>query len=418
MNQYDAIVIGTGIGGLAEGLLLAHAGKKVALFEKNDILGGRFCSWKKDGFTLDMGVHVISRGGKGPLVEVLKRCGIEPEFSWINVRPESSTKGKVFKFLHVLKGMVPDEDYQAVLKFVSDIKGLSDEEMDALNDLTLEEYLNRYTTNDFCHSCISRIGSVYMGSPEWMTSGGEFARCMQWEAASRSSGYPEGGCGAVTRAYIDGVKKYGGEILPSCLVEKVIIEDGRAVGVVAGGKEYRAPIIVSNADVKRTVFDLVGEENLPADYVERIKNAPYSLSSPVIRCGLDTVLADPDKYKMCGTFYSGGSMHEYFDMLARKELPDEVNLFLVIPSNFDKGVAPEGKQLVMMATAVPFDLDEDFLNKLLDRMVDTAEGIIPGLREHALFMDVSTPKSVDGMCARTVPPSAFARVPARWAPIA
>lgn len=180
-------------------------------------------------------------------------------------------------------------------------------------------------------------------------------------------------------------------------MEKVIIEDGRAVGVVAGGEEYRAPIIVSNADVKRTVFDLVGEENLPADYVERIKNAPYSLSSPVIRCGLDTVLADPDKYKMCGTFYSGGSMHEYFDMLARKELPDEVNLFLVIPSNFDKGVAPEGKQLVMMATAVPFDLDEDFLNKLLDRMVDTAEGIIPGLREHALFMDVSTPKSVDGM---------------------
>lgn len=139
MNQYDAIVIGTGIGGLAEGLLLAHAGKKVALFEKNDILGGRFCSWKKDGFTLDMGVHVISRGGKGPLVEVLERCGIKPEFSWINVRPESSTKGKVFKFLHVLKGMVPDEDYQAVLKFVSDIKGLSDEEMDALNDLTLEE---------------------------------------------------------------------------------------------------------------------------------------------------------------------------------------------------------------------------------------------------------------------------------------
>ncbi len=57
MNQYDAIVIGTGIGGLAEGLLLAHAGKKVALFEKNDILGGRFCSWKKDGFTLDMGVQ-------------------------------------------------------------------------------------------------------------------------------------------------------------------------------------------------------------------------------------------------------------------------------------------------------------------------------------------------------------------------
>ena len=343
-----------------------------------------------------MGVHVISRGEKGPLVGVLKRCGIEPSFSWIKVRPESSTQGKVFKFPHDLKGMVPDADYEAVLRFVTDIKGLSDEQMAALDGLTLEEHLNSYTTDTFCHSCISRIGSVYMGAPEWMTSAGEFARCMQWEASARASAYPEGGCGAVTKDYVEGIKGYGGDIFPGTPVDWIVVEDGIAVGVFAGGEEYRAPIVVSNADIKETILKLVGPQYFSEEYVGRIKDAEYTLSSPVIRFALDTVVADPERYKMLGQFYSGGQ-HEYYEMISRGELPDEVNLFLVIPSNFDRGVAPEGKQLVMMASAVPVDLEDEFLDKFMDRMVDTAEKMIPGLRDHVIFKDVSASKTVAKM---------------------
>ncbi len=64
MKQYDAIVIGAGIGGLASALLLAESGKKVACSRSATRTGGRLGSSARDGFTVDFGVHLISRGPK------------------------------------------------------------------------------------------------------------------------------------------------------------------------------------------------------------------------------------------------------------------------------------------------------------------------------------------------------------------
>ena len=59
MKQYDAIVIGSGIGGLAAALLMQNAGKNVLVIEKLDAPGGRLSSRVRDGFKMDLGVHVI-----------------------------------------------------------------------------------------------------------------------------------------------------------------------------------------------------------------------------------------------------------------------------------------------------------------------------------------------------------------------
>ena len=77
MKKYDAIVVGSGIGGMAAGVLMAHQGKKVLMVEKHDCLGGRVSAYKKGEFNFDLGVHIISRGNKGPLGEVLRRVGAE-----------------------------------------------------------------------------------------------------------------------------------------------------------------------------------------------------------------------------------------------------------------------------------------------------------------------------------------------------
>ena len=93
MKHYDAIVIGAGVGGLASALLLAQSGKKVALFEKRMQPGGRIGSSKRDDFTVDFGVHLISRGEKGPLIQLLDRCGVESNIEFTKVRPIQSTGG-------------------------------------------------------------------------------------------------------------------------------------------------------------------------------------------------------------------------------------------------------------------------------------------------------------------------------------
>ena len=188
MKRYDAIVIGAGIGGLAAALLLAESGRSVVLLEKRNQPGGRIGSSKRDGFTVDFGVHLISRGEKGPLVQLLERCGVEHGIEFTKVRPIQTTGGESFKFPHDLKGRVPDADFEAVVKMVTDVKGMSDEETHAFDGQTLEEFLSTYTTDPFVHACVSQVGFIYCCIPEYRLSAGEFARCLKWEAEARSSG--------------------------------------------------------------------------------------------------------------------------------------------------------------------------------------------------------------------------------------
>lgn len=384
MKQYDAIVIGAGVGGLASALLLAESGKKVALFEKRLQPGGRIGSSKRDDFTVDFGVHLISRGEKGPLIQLLDRCGVEQDIEFTKVRPIQSTGGEKFKFPQDLKGRVADEDFEAVIKMVTDVKNMSDEDTAEFDGQTLEEFLNTYTTDPFVHACVSQIGFIYCCIPEYRLSAGEFARCLKWEAEAHASGYPSGGCVAILAAYMGGLEKYGVEVHFGAPVESIVVEDGRAVGVHVGGEEYRADMIVSNAGIKETVADLVGAEHFAADYVEYVNGLEISFVSIIARFALDTVLS-PEIKMLSG--FSSVPVKEYNDKLMAGEVPEELNSFIVVPSAFDPSVAPEGKQLVMMTTAVPAGIPDEYCPAILDALIDIAEENFPGLREHALFVE-------------------------------
>lgn len=387
-KTYDAIVLGAGIGGMAAALLLAKSGKSVALFEKRPMPGGRLGSSKRGDFTVDYGVHLISRGEKGPLIQLLDRCDVDHGIEFTKVRPIQSTGGENFRFPHDLKGRVADEDFDAVIRMVTDVKAMSDEDTAQFDGITLEEFLNGYTTDPFVHACVSQIGFIYCCIPEYRLSAGEFARCLKWEAEAHASGYPSGGCVTITDAYMKGLEQYGVDVRFGATVDRVLVEDGRAVGVVVDGEEYRAPMIVSNAGIKETVLDLVGPEHFDQAYVDYVKGLEISFVSIIARFGLDTVIS-PD-IKMLSNFPSMDAK-AYNDALCRGEVPDEISSFIVVPSSFDPSVAPEGSQLVMMTTAVPADIDPAHCPAILEALIDVAEGHFPGLREHAVFVEKVLP---------------------------
>ena len=223
MKHYDAIVIGAGVGGLASALLMAHAGKKVALFERHFYAGGRIGSSKRDGFTVDLGVHLISRGEKGPLIKVLEQCEVDHGIEFTKVRPIQSTGGENFRFPHDLKGRVADEDFDGVVRMMTEVKGMSDEQTHEFDDLTLEEFLNRYTTDPFVHACVSQVGFIYCCTTEKTLCAGEFCRCLKWEAEARASGYPMGGCTSIAEAYLKGLDRYGVDVHFGALVSLSLI---------------------------------------------------------------------------------------------------------------------------------------------------------------------------------------------------
>lgn len=392
-NKYDVLVLGSGIGGLAAALMLSHSGKKVAVFEKHDRPGGRLGSFKKEGYTIDYGVHLVSRGAKSPVIQVLDRCEAEANIEFTSVRPIQSTGGEQFKFPHDLKGRIPDEDFEAVIKFVTDIKGMSDEETHEFDGISLEEFLNRYTKASFAHACVSMVGYIYCCIPEFRLSAGEFCRCLKWEAEARASGYPSGGCVVITNAYIKGIKKYGGEMIPNTDVVKIIVEDGKAVGVVTdNGDEYRADCIVSNAGIKDTVLKLAGEGYFEPEYVQYVKDLEYTDVSVIARFALDEPISP--EIKMLSNF-SSMDPEEYVDTLMRGEIPEEISTFIVVPSSFDPTIAPEGKQLIVMTTALKYDMNRAYAPAILEKMIDSAEAYFPGLREKATFIDTVLPDEAD-----------------------
>jgi phytoene dehydrogenase-like protein len=93
-------------------------------------------------------------------------------------------------------------------------------------------------------------------------------------------GIVRGGMGGITTAMAAAARSYGATIRTGMVVERVLVREGRAVGVrLTDGTEMRSQIVVSNADVKRTFLHLVGPEHLPADFFRRVEglkaNAAY-----------------------------------------------------------------------------------------------------------------------------------------------
>ncbi|SHI90554.1 Phytoene dehydrogenase-related protein [Dethiosulfatibacter aminovorans DSM 17477] len=386
MNKFDSIIIGSGVGGLSTALLLANEGKKVLVLEKNELLGGRLTSYTRDGFTVDLGVHVISRSNKGPLGEVFDRVGLETGLEFQKLRPVTSYNGKIFVFPHDLKDMMPEEEFNALMKFMVDIREMTDEEVSSYDDISIDEFLKKYTDNDMASSCVFNMAQIYTCLSSWLVSAGEFMRCMRYEAAARASGYPIGGCGAITNAYVKAIESKGGEIKNNAKVDSIVIEDNRAVGVKVGDIIYEADTVISNADIKATVFNLVGQDYFDSDYIKYVKDLEYSWTGPVVRVALDEKISDIKMLTQFGSL----KQKEYYGNMEKGIMPDELNLFLVCPSNFSPTVAPEGKQLINFATPIPLGLPKNIVDNLQEAMIKTVEKYIPDLREHILWMEYTT----------------------------
>ncbi len=93
-------------------------------------------------------------------------------------------------------------------------------------------------------------------------------------------GFVRGGMGAVSNAIADSARASGAEIRVNAPVEKIVVKNGRASGVVlSDGEEIEAPIVASNLDPRRTFLHLVEADALPADFVAGIQRSAPPLGS-------------------------------------------------------------------------------------------------------------------------------------------
>lgn len=395
MTNYDAIIIGSGIGGTAIGLLLASKNLKIILIEKNSLIGGRCSSYKKEGFKVDVGVHSFARSVKGPLHKILNLTGMEQAIKWETIKsdePRWHYKGNLYQFPRDLRKLLPSKDFSDVLRLISEATRIRN--TDKLNTTNFKSWLKKFTDNILIHSYFNIISELYFVIPYTQVSTGEFLRCLGSLNKYQSIGYPKGGCISIPLAYTRGIKKYKGIVETGTGVKKIIIENNKVQGVeLDNGKSISSNIVISNTGIKQTVNNLVGRKYFGEIFLENIDKLVYSLSAITFKIALKKPLTH---HKIIVSFASEDP-EERFKKIINGEVPDEIDFFIPVPSNYDPELAPKGKQLITAGTIVPKESFQENKDLWIKNSMNTLEKIFPNLSDNLLWYDITTPIDLERM---------------------
>ena len=399
MEKYDAIIIGTGIGGAAIGALLAHAGWKVLIMDKNPIVGGRCTSYEHKGFTLDLGVHLFGVGDKGSLGDVLRMTGAPDAIEWVTVKRSTQQVGedvRRYSQQSMLRS-IPAEEQNNLINLFANVHMMTDKEINELWYTSVAEWMSGFTRHPLSHALIDSIVKQYFCIPSSTASAAEFIKCFRSVLVARSSAYPKGGCIEIPRAYLSVLEKHGGKVRLNAKVEKIIIEGGEAVGVsMMDGTELRAPVVISNADIKATVEMLVGPQYFSKEYLDAIGGLTYSDSCIMLKVGLKEKITD-DQLRMYIPYDDPTTDAAGQRTGTTRVIPEKIVGMIVIPTNFDPALGPdEDKQLICFGACI--GTARDFNSQDWDAWRETLRNSLysafPEAKDKVLWEKMDTPQLV------------------------
>ncbi|MBU4491369.1 MAG: NAD(P)/FAD-dependent oxidoreductase [Euryarchaeota archaeon] len=425
--MYDTVIIGAGIGGLTCGAVLAKAGKKVLIIERHTRPGGYVTSYSRDGFIFDV-PHVISglREGASPLWKIIREIGVNIEFIELEpyqkvIYPEHEIRvyTDIEKYKQELKAVFPqdsegiDRFYETLSKLNEEMKRLPEDFgiLDLLSfpfkfptvyrymNAVFEGLLNDHLKNPKLKAILASAQG-YVGSPPSKVSALYYAG-MLISFHYGGAWYPKGGYQKMADAFAKAFEARGGELLLNTEVKKIIIEKGKAQGVeLSDGRIIKCALVVSNADTKRTFLDLVGEENLKKNFAHRIRNAELSSTGFAVHLGVKMELEKMDLNY--GTIFVKTNGNVF--------LPNgksSINsIGISIPSLHDKSLAPEGcHSMDILLIPAPYDFNNKWLSdngkrtdaykklkeEMADKLIKTAELLIPDLSRNIVVKDITTP---------------------------
>ena len=358
------IIIGTGIGGSGVGALIAkESPHEVKIFEKNDIIGGRCASYFKTDsdsreWLFDVGCHIFSTCDKGPLGEILQRCGKRLEWSYTkNPGPRVSIMGIELSGItkskrRKKKSSKKKKEKKNFMKFCTNtpVKDASQ-----YNNISLIDMLNEFygsTGNQMEKIVYSMQAGVMFGCNPQTTSAGEFIRCTGDNARKMSMGYPiGGGTGIIPEKYVESIQENRGKLYinKEGQVNKVIVDDNKVKGIEAGpdNKFYEADIVISNSDIKTTILKLVGKKYFKKEYIKYVEDLEWGGQVCSIKVGLDEVITDQkmltyvpkmDQADMQGLFKDPNMD---FSKIEFSEVPSKTALLVVPISNHDPKLVPK-----------------------------------------------------------------------------
>ena len=418
-NEYDVIILGSGIGGLTCGALLSKRGYKVLVLEHHHQVGGYCSSFKRKDLIFNTGVENVSGlWRKGPVSYFLKELGFKKDELFAKNRIRYVFKGREIDadslegFIRALTDMFPEEKEniyaffdeakkayeecykdseiygvplpaELIVKIFGDKKLLDypKEHPHFYNwmNKTYKQKLDEYFTNEDLKTLLCALLGYLGTEPEKTPASSALTAVVSYYL--HGGYFPRGGAQRFADSLKDFIERNGGRVLTRHRVNKILVENGEVKGVNVGNKVFRSPIVVANINAKTTFLELVGEEKLDRKSVEYIKSLRMSPSCFMVFLGIDMDLS------------------EYPTII---ENLDE-GYGVVINSNADPSLAPNGKASVtILMGANYYDFPErgtkEYLKKkkeFAEMLIKKAEKIIPNLSRHIIVQDAATPKTFE-----------------------
>ncbi len=446
-ERWDAVVIGSGLGGLVCAAYLCATGHRTLVLEAHYVAGGNSQVFRRKvhgrQYEFDVGVHYIGEcGPEGGITTLLGGLGLAERIVFRPLDPDghSTLIFPDFRFrvpsswdryrARLLQTFPADreplEKVVGVLQQVAtDLRRLGSGEV-AMSELaqkapTFLQWGLRPITELFRHFELSeRPAAVLLGEQgDYAVRPSKTAVAMQaglTDHYMRGAFYPEGGGQVIPGRLVEAIRAYGGEARTRAAVSKIRVEKGRAVGVTLekDGKEIDAGIVVSNADLKRTVLELVGSEHWKPETVERVKSYRMALALFGVYLGLDMDVAAQGVPNTNYFVFQSYDIEKMYAELEAGRIPDKPFAFLTFATLKDSAssnLAPKGYTNLQVMTAVPREYSlwavdkgpadggsyhrdpayRERKNELTERLVEIADGVLPGLRDHIDWKEGATP---------------------------
>ncbi|DBA66807.1 hypothetical protein WJX79_001706 [Trebouxia sp. C0005] len=435
-QETDVVVIGSGIGGLCCAALLAKYGLKVTVCESHNIPGGAAHAWVQKGYHFESGPSLYSgMSGTGPaanpLALVLK--AIEEPLDliqynqWNVLLPEGEFLTQVgndqfYEVLEKVSGQKGIDDWaklqrlmEPLAKAATAVPPIAIRADPGVALTAVARYLPRLfaggpdalkligpfskvtdgqITDPFVLNWLDLLCFLLSGLPANGTIAAEVAFMFnEWYRPNSSLEFPRGGSQAMVNALVRGVKKYGGEVKLNAHVDQVLMERGRATGVLLKSgqviKTHKA--VVSNASMWDTL-PLLPAEAQPKSMQQAADDTPMNRSFMHLHLGFDASGLD------------NLELHHIVVNSWDHGVDSEQNVVLIsIASVMDPSLAPKGKHTLhaYLPATEPFELWQDLKQgtpeyaKLKEErsqvLWKAVEKVIPDIRKRTEIEMVGTP---------------------------
>jgi phytoene dehydrogenase-like protein len=419
-RHYDSIVIGAGLGGLTAAAYLARGGQSVLVCDRNVQAGGLAVTVQSNGFTLSHCPFLLWGAYPGGwTLDMLDDLGIRDEVPLLLVDPLSrvilpetafTIPADAAAFADLLCREFPGEAagvrglFQDMDRLVDEWHQVSPElsqipsgsRMNAVRDLTFDDYLDQFVTRNHHLRAVICASWAHWGLPPGRVSGLLAALLLGF--GHRGLRTPQGGPSVLSEALVRAAQRRGGEVRLSTPVEQILLTDGRARGVrLADGTLVTAGTVISNAPAPHTFLDLVGRSQLPVSLVRELAALQPSMSAFQVYLGTDLDLSAIPHLAAETTILGDYDQEEVFQRAIRGDFDASFTIFSY--SLLDASAAPSGQHCLKLMGAGPYkrrwlDWGRD-KEGIASRMIKAAERVLPGLGEHILWQEISTPLDLE-----------------------